>query len=65
MGILFHVIVQPHFNMCNMHVTLSERRLRWLGHVRRMEAGGIPKDFLYGELEQQDAPSYASKTSAR
>jgi hypothetical protein len=36
--------------MSSMHATLSERRLRWLGHVRRMEAGRIPKDFLYGEL---------------
>ena len=29
---------------------LSQHRLRWLGHVRRMEDGCIPKDLLYGEL---------------
>ena len=29
---------------------LSQRRLRWLGHVRRMGDGRIPKDVLYGQL---------------
>ena len=29
---------------------LRQRRLRWLGHVHRMEDGRIPKDILYGEL---------------
>ena len=33
-----------------MYTLLSERRLRWLGHVYRREDGRIPKDILYGEL---------------
>ncbi|CAH1268131.1 TLR1 [Branchiostoma lanceolatum] len=33
-----------------MFTLLRQRRLRWLGHVRRMEDGRIAKDLLYGEL---------------
>ena len=33
-----------------MYTLLRQRRLRWLGHVRRMEDGRIPKDILYGKL---------------
>ena len=33
-----------------MYTLLRQRRLGWLGHVRRMEDGRIPKDILYGEL---------------
>ena len=36
--------------MPSMYALLTKRRLRWLEHVRRMENGRIPKDFLYGEL---------------
>ena len=36
----------------SMFALLSQRRLRWLGHVRRMKAGRIPKDMLYGELRE-------------
>lgn len=38
--------------MNSMFSILSERRLRWLGHVRRMNPGHIPKDLLYGELAE-------------
>ena len=36
----------------SIHALLSQRRLRWLGHICRMGKGMIPKDFLYGELEK-------------
>ena len=35
----------------SMYTLLRQRRLRWLGHVRRMEDGRIPKDTLYGEMK--------------
>ena len=33
-----------------MYTLFRQRRLRWLGHVRRMEDTRTPKDILYGEL---------------
>ena len=33
-----------------IYFTLSQRRLRWLGHVLRMGAERIPKSLLYSEL---------------
>ena len=33
-----------------MYTLLRQRRLRWLGQVRRMEDGRFPKDIIYGEL---------------
>ena len=39
-------------NITSMYIILCERRLRWLGHVRRMDTGRIPKDILYGELAE-------------
>ena len=39
---------------------LSQRRLRWLGHVCRMDDGRIPKDILYSELYQGNASNRTS-----
>ena len=36
--------------MVSMTTLLRQRRLRWLGHVCRMDEGRIPKDILYSEL---------------
>jgi hypothetical protein len=35
---------------------IRQHRLRWLGHVRRMDDGRIPKDALYGEQEANAQP---------
>ena len=43
--------------MNSMFAILRERRLRWLGHVRRMDSGRIPKDLLYGELVEGKRPT--------
>lgn len=40
----------------SMVAILRERRLRWLGHVHRMDCGRIPKDLLYGELAEGTRP---------
>ena len=36
--------------MPSIYTFLRQRRFSWLGHVRWMEDGRIPKDLLYGEL---------------
>ena len=40
-----------------MFTQLKQRRMRWLGHVMRMDYGRIPKDLLYGELVQAKRPT--------
>lgn len=35
---------------------LRQGRLRWLGHMRRIEDGQLPKDILYSELASGKRP---------
>ena len=37
-------------DMPSIPTLLIRRRLRWLGHVHRMEPGRLPRQVLYGEL---------------
>ena len=59
-----NTVVLSHTELPSMYTLLRQRRLRWLGHVRRMDDGRIPKDILYGELAEEkealDAPNYVS-----
>lgn len=41
----------------SMYAMLTQRRLRWLGHVCRMDDGRIPKDIMYGELATGTRPT--------
>eukprot|EP00795_Rhopilema_esculentum_P017617 gene17618-9257_t len=51
-------------NSTSIQSMLSHRRLRWLGHVKRMEIDRIPKQLLYGKLVPPDGHSYASRMCA-
>ena len=50
---VINTIVLDRAKVPSMYSSLKQRRLRWLGHVVRMEDDRIPKDLLYGELNQE------------
>lgn len=41
----------------SMQTVLSQRRLTWLGHVRRMDNSRLPKQLLFGELSSGKSPT--------
>ena len=52
-----NLVVLSRAGLPSMYAMLTQRRLRWLGHVCRMEDGRIPKDILYGELATGTRPT--------
>ncbi|KAK3780855.1 hypothetical protein RRG08_055092 [Elysia crispata] len=40
--------------MYSLHTILSERRLSWLGHARRMDTGRVPRDLRYKDVLKKD-----------
>jgi len=38
-------------NLKEMNLIIKERRLRWLGHVLRMEDDRIPKQAMYWQMD--------------
>ena len=49
--------VQERTEIPNMYTLLKQRRLRWLGHVVRMDDSPILKNLLYGELANGKRPT--------
>ena len=45
-----HVLEES--GMLSIHSHLMKRRLRWIGHVSRMQDGRIPKDVMFGQLKE-------------
>ena len=62
---LSSVQIAKHFGMeASLKDLITARRLRWLGHVARMEEDRIPKRLLFGWLPQR-RPAHGTKTRWR
>ena len=47
-----NVEVLARANSDSIHTQLSKRRLRWIGHVKRMDNHRLPKKIFYGEIKR-------------
>ena len=43
-------------SLLTVSALIKQRRLRWLSDVRRIDDGRIPKDLLYGEIDEAKYP---------
>jgi len=43
--------VRQRTNLKEMNLIIKEKRLRWLGHVLRMEDDKIPKQAMYWQMD--------------
>ena len=50
-------VVLEKAGILSLYTLLKQRRMRWLGHVTRMEDGRIPMDLFYGELATGKRPT--------
>ena len=48
-------------SMTSIEATIIHHRLRWAGHVHRMDPSRLPKQMLYGELSNGTRPRGAPK----
>ena len=48
-------------SMTSVEATITHHRLRWVGHIHRMDPSRLPKKMLYGELTNGIRPRGAPK----
>ncbi len=58
-----NAIIRKSLKQITIHSNMRRRRLRWLGHVRRMEDGRWPKQMMYSWIE--DCPRPKGKPKQR
>lgn len=56
-----NIAVLERASVTSVEATIIHHRLRWVGHVLRMDDSRLPKKLLYGELAQGTRPRGAPK----